>query len=161
MRKLLLVLLVSVLSAATGAQAADSTPIVYRVTDPPVFLEPTDECPAGGGVATMRSSSGAALGTSRLCLHNVEFHCERVCVQQETGTLTNTLARGQIFVDVSFTYVFNASFSRAIHFASGTVTGGTGGYEGSSGWLRGGGPITFDPDFSAHPNLVYVVHVRR
>ena len=160
MRKLLLVLLVSVLTAAAGAQAADSALVVYRVTEAPEFFEPTDECPAGGGVATMRSPAGQKIGTSRLCLRSVEFTCERVCIQRETGTLTNTLARGQIFVDVSFKYVFNETFSRAIHSATGTVTGGTGVYKAASGWLRGGGPIRFDPDFTAHPNLIYVIGVR-
>jgi hypothetical protein len=160
MRKLVLVLFLAALAMAAGAQAAQSAVIVYRVTDAPEFFEPTDECPAGGGVATMRSPGGRVIGTSRLCLENVEFTCERVCVQRETGTLTNTLAQGQIFVDVSFTYVFNESFSRAIHSATGTVTGGAGAYSGSSGWLSGGGVISFDPDFTAHPNLVYVIRVR-
>lgn len=160
MRKLMLVLLVATLTAAAGAQAADAGLIVYRVTEAPEPFERTDECPEGGGVATMRSPGGRGIGTSRLCLQNVEFTCERVCVQRETGTLTNTLARGQIVIDVRFKYVFNESFSRALHFATGTVTGGTGAYEEASGWLRGGGPIRFDPDFTAHPNLVYVNRVR-
>lgn len=157
MRKLLIVLLLAAMTAATAAQAADTALIVYRVTEAPEFVGPTDECPAGGGVATMRSPGGREIGTSRLCLQNVEFTCQRICVQRETGTLTNTLARGQIFVDVSFRYVFNKSFSRAIHFATGTVTGGTGAYEEASGWLRGGGPIRFDPDVD--PNLIYVIRV--
>ena len=160
MRKLVLVLLVATLTAAAGAQAADRALIVYRVTEAPEPLGRTDECPEGGGVATMRSPSGREIGKSRLCLQNVEFTCERVCVQRETGRLTNTLARGQIFLDVRFNYIFNESFSRAVHFATGTVTGGTEAYEGSSGSLRGGGPIRFDPDFTAHPNLVYVTRVR-
>ena len=108
----------------------------------------------------MRSPGGREIGMSRRCLQSVEFTCERRCIQRETGTLTNTLARGQIFVEVSFAYVFNESFSRAIHSATGTVTGGTGAYSGSSGWLRGGGPISFDPDFTAHPNLLYAIRVR-
>jgi hypothetical protein len=160
MRKLVLVLFVAALAATAGAHAAESALIVYRVTEAPEFFEPTDECPAGGGVATMRSPGGRVIGTSRLCLRNVEFTCERVCVQREIGTLANTLARGQIFVDVSFTYVFNESFSRATHFAKGTVTGGTRAYDEASGWLKGGGPIRFDPDFTARPNLVYVIRVR-
>jgi hypothetical protein len=160
MRKLLLVLMVSALSAAAGAQAADTAQIAYRVTEAPAFFEPTGECPEGGGVATMRAPGGREIGTSRLCLQSVEFTCERVCTLRETGTLTNTLARGEIVVDVSFTYVFNESFSRALHSATGTVAGGTGAYEGASGRLSGGGPVRFDADFTAHPNLVYVIRVR-
>lgn len=160
MRKLLLILFIAALGAAAGAQAAERALIVYRVTEAPEFFDPTDECPAGGGVAVMRSPGGRDIGRSRLCLQSVEFTCGRVCVQRETGTLTNTFSRGQIVIDVSFKYVFNESFTRAIHSAAGTVTGGTGAYAASSGWLLGGGPIDFDPDFSAHPNLVYVIGVR-
>jgi hypothetical protein len=162
MRKLFLLMTVLTLVAAAGAQAVDAALVVYRVTDAPGPLEPSDvdNCPAGGGVATMRSPAGRPIGTSRLCLQNVEFICEPFCVQRETGTLTNTLARGQIFVDVSFTYVFNESFTRAIHFATGTVTGGTGAFVGSSGSLWGGGLIRFDPDFTPYPNLVYAIRVR-
>ena len=116
MRNLVLVLFLAALAAAGGAHAS-SAPIVYRVTDAPEFFEPNDDCPAGGGVATMRSPGGRVIGTSRVCLQDVGSACDRVCVQQETGTLTNTFARGQIFLDVSFTYVFDTSFSRAIHSA--------------------------------------------
>ena len=160
MRKLVLVLFLAALVAAASAQAAESAFIVYRVTEAPEFFEPTEECPAGGGVATMRSPHGQVVGTSRLCLQNVEFTCAPSCVQRETGTLTNTLAGGQIIVDVSFAYIFDATFSRVVHSATGTVTGGTGVYSGSSGSLGGGGVITFDSDFTAHPNLVYVIRVR-
>ncbi len=111
-------------------------------------------------LATIRSLRGREIGTSRLCLQTADFTCQRVCVQRETGTLTNTLPRGEITIDVFFKYVFNESFSRAIQSAAGRVTGGTGAYESSSGRLRGGGPIEFDADGTPHPNLVYVIRIR-
>jgi hypothetical protein len=157
MRRLLSVLFLLTLTAAAAAHAADSTLIVYRVTEAPEFLEPSDQCPAGAGLATMRSPGGRETGTSRLCLQNVEFTCERVCMQRESGTLTNTFAGGQIFIDVTFEYVFNESFSRALHSATGTVTGGTGAYDAASGRLGGGGPISLQPDFD--PNLLYLIRV--
>jgi hypothetical protein len=160
MRTLFIILLLAALTAATGAHAAGAGPIVYRVTEAPVFFEPTDECPAGGGIATMRTPLGESIGTSRLCLVNVEFSCEPICVQQETGTLMNTFANGAVVVDVSFQYVFDKTFSRAAHSATGTITGGTGAYAGAAGTLRGSGTIGFDPDFTPHPNLLYVLRVR-
>jgi hypothetical protein len=150
----------SALGAAAGARAADSALIVYRITEEPVPFGETDECPMGGGIATMRSPGGREIGTSRLCVQSEEFACEPVCVLRRVGTLTNTFAGGQILVDVSFRDTFNETFSRAIHSANGTVTGGTGVYSGSSGWLMGGGLIGLDPDFTAHPNLVYAIRVR-
>jgi len=160
MRTVLLILMVSVLIATTAAQAADAGPIVYRVTEAPEFFDPTDECPEGGGVATMRTGAGLELGTSRLCLQAVDFTCEPVCVQRQFGALTNTFAGGQIFINVVFRDVFNKDFSHARHFARGSVAGGTGAYAGSTGYLQGRGSIELDPDFTPHPNLTYRVFLR-
>jgi hypothetical protein len=40
---------------------------------------------------------------------------------------------------------------------AGTVTRATGIYLGSAGNVTGGGPITFDPDFTPHPDLTFTI----
>ena len=144
-----------VLVAAAPAQSAVKGAVVVRVTSVE-FLEPTAECPVGRAVSPLLPILGSA-GTVVVCLETFAFDCDPGCRQVLTGTATWSLAGGQIFTRIRIEEFVADDFSSAQVRWTGTVTGGTGAYAGTTGRLVGAGTVQYPPDAMPVPNLLFVL----
>jgi hypothetical protein len=133
--------------------------IAYRITDAPVFADgPAGVCLFNGTVG-IESVAGAPIGTTMLCVEDVDERFGPPYRFIEHGWLTVDLPDGRLRFDVTFTDTYNADETAAAHRARGRLTEGTGRYEGAVGTLRGSGPILFDVDGTPIPFLTYRVRL--
>ncbi len=151
-------LLVAVVLAGAGAARAgnpiQSSPVLVRIADPPIFLVATPQCPVERSHVQLLSRDGHQLGTSLLCVQTANFD-ESTATFTEIGTLTLYVPGGKLETAVTIIDDFTG-FPILTQTLTGSVTGGSGTYLGAAGSIIGGGTILFGAD-GPQPDLTFSV----
>jgi hypothetical protein len=141
--------------SAAGAAAANpvqQSPIVVRITDPPLFLS-SPHCAVLLLREKLRAQSGQVIGSADFC-----FQTDVISGDTETLTADTTfhVPAGTIDADVTQVEVPAPPYSVLATF-TGTVTRATGHYLGTGGSVTGSGPIFFDVNGVPHPDLTFTI----
>jgi hypothetical protein len=157
MKKLLVVATVAL--GATAAAQASGTPIqrdsVAVRIDAPVFLGPTEACPAFRVHSRLLSGAGKVIGSSSFCVKSAPFD-EATGLLTEIGTLTLHVPGGAIVTEATIVDDLSG-YPLVRQTISGTVLSARGLYVVASGTLSGGGTIVFDENGEPHPDSALVI----
>lgn len=121
-----------------------------------LFGPPTAACPAGTKGIDISSPAGSVVGRQYVCTQSAGFVDDTTLV--EVNTVTWDFGNGdRLHADATAIFSFAGDFQTADFAAFGTITGGTGRYEGASGSLKAQGHVTFDELFEPHLNVNSIV----
>jgi hypothetical protein len=140
-----LTVVVAVVAVGTSSAASELT---LRVTSPPHFAPAGGSCPGSRVSDTVQGVDGAELGELDGCFQTFELFGDGS--DSFTATYTFDLRGGRIFTRVVGDETPTSTGLEMV--VTGTVTGGTGLYEGATGAIHGGGRVVFgsviEPDLT-------------
>lgn len=125
-----------------GAGGATTGRVMQAVQ---VRVSGTAESKSSADCFLLLTSQVVGGGTSTYCLEKFTGEPGPNAVVESTGKLTFHLPKGDIRSDVRVSQTFEADGRHAEQRLSGTVTGGTGDYAGTTGKVTGGGPNVESP----------------
>ncbi len=148
-----------VIALVIAAPAAAGERIVHfklLPSSPVLFGPPTAACPAGTKEIDISSPAGSVLGRQYVCTQSAGFVDDVTLV--EVNTVVWDFGNGhRLYADATAIFSFSGDFLTADFAAFGTITGGTGRYEGASGTLKAHGPVSFDELFEPHLSVNSIV----
>jgi hypothetical protein len=139
--------------ALGGPASANGRPrqsIVVRATAVPTFSGPSADCPAFSAREDAVSPRGAWF----------EFCASTDAIDPVKGDVITGIATFHLFggtIDATLLLKEVPTSTGVVQTDTGTIFRGTGLYLGATGSFSGGGPISFDPDGTPHPNLSFTL----